>query len=97
MGGQTEYLKVLPEIGRPNRIVKGCRRTRGVTDDWGHLVEITQAHKGLAAKGEVVQHNLLEELVHALPHDLLGHGHLLPYDQVGLTQELGMCTARTDP
>src|SRR5882762_2991240 len=84
-GGQTKDLKLVPEVRGPNGIVEGGRWTRAATNDGSYLSEIPESDKGLAAKGKVVEHYMLEKFIDTFPHDLLDHGHFLPYDQVGLT------------
>jgi len=76
---------LVPEVRGPNGIVEGGRWTRAATNDGSYLSEIPESDKGLAAKGKVVEHYMLEEFIDTFPHDLLDHGHFLPYDQVGLT------------
>ena len=49
------------------------------------------------SKGRFISHDIPQELIDAFPDDLLDHGHLFPYDQVGLPQELCMGASPADP
>ena len=72
-------------------------RRRGPGDDRQHLPEVSAQHDELAAKRDIQLHDVPQCSVHGHVHVLAHHGRLVPDDQLGHADQLGVLGLAIDP